>query len=321
MFTSNENNNLTAYITHPVCLLHEMSQHHPEAPTRILAIEDKLKETHLFDRLDKHDAVEATHEQLARAHDKAFIDDLFSKCPREGYLHIDGDTSMNKYTIEAALRSAGAGILATDMVLKNEAKRAFCNVRPPGHHAEHDKAMGFCFFNNVAVAALHAIEQHNIKRIAIVDFDVHHGNGTEDILENTEGVLFCSTFQHPFYPGYAKPSVPSKIVNVPLPAGTDSNVFRAAVLTQWLPELRSHEPELIIISAGFDAHEEDSMGGFNLKDEDYAWATEEICRIADRYSQGRVISMLEGGYDLPSLGRAATEHVRVLMNVNNESQS
>ena len=225
MFKSNENNHLTAYISHPACLLHEMSQHHPEAPTRILAIEDQLKATQLFDKLEKHDAIEATTEQLERAHDKAFLDDLLATAPKEGYLHIDGDTSMNPYTIEAALRSAGAGILATDMVLTNKVKRAFCNVRPPGHHAEHDKAMGFCFFNNIAVAALHALETYDVTRVAIVDFDVHHGNGTEDILAKEEGVIFCSTYQHPFYPGYAKQTVPSKIVNVPLPAGTNGNVF------------------------------------------------------------------------------------------------
>ncbi len=313
MFKSNENNNLTAYISHPVCLLHEMSQTHPEAPTRILAIEDRLKETHLYEKLEKHDATEATNEQLARAHDKAFIDNLFAKEPSEGFFQIDADTTMNPYTLEAALRAAGAGIQATDMVMQNKVKRAFCNVRPPGHHAEHNKAMGFCFFNNIAIAAMHALETYGLERVAIVDFDVHHGNGTEDILANEHRVLFCSTYQHPYYPGYAGQSIKSKVVNVPLPAGTNGSVFRAAILTQWLPELTEFKPELIFISAGFDAHQEDSMGGFNLIDEDYIWATEEICKIADRYAEGRVISMLEGGYDLPSLGRAATEHVRVLM--------
>jgi len=313
MFNSDQSNKLTAYISHPACLMHEMSMHHPESPQRILAIEDRLKKTELFDVLDKHDAPEVTTEQLDRAHDKTFMADLFKKLPSEGYAHVDGDTSMNSHTLEAALRSAGAGILATDLVLAGNAKNAFCNVRPPGHHAEHDKAMGFCFFNNVAIAAKHALETHNIKRVAIVDFDVHHGNGTEDILANDDRVIFCSTYQHPFYPGYAKQSVPSKIVNVPLPAGTNGDVFKAAVFTQWLPELKAFEPELIIISAGFDAHEEDSMGGFKLKDEDYVWATQEICNIANKYAEGRVISMLEGGYDLPSLGRAATEHIRVLM--------
>ena len=313
MFNSSQNNNLTAYISHPVCLLHEMSLNHPEAPTRILAIEDQLKAKNLFEHLEKHDAPEASKEQLERAHDKNSMDELFAKAPNEGYVHIDGDTSMNSYTIEAALRAAGAGVMATDLVFNNKVKRAFCNVRPPGHHAENDKAMGFCFFNNIAIAALHALENYNIERVAIVDFDVHHGNGTEDILANDERVIFCSSYQHPFYPGYAGDSIKSKVVNVPLPAGTNGNVFRAAVLTQWLPELIEFKPELILISAGFDAHEEDSMGGFNLKDEDYTWVTQEICKIADRYAQGRIISMLEGGYDLASLGRAATEHVRVLM--------
>lgn len=313
----------TAYISHPVCLLHEISANHPESPLRILAIQDQLEATGLMQQLQQHDAPEATLEQLQRAHDQSFIENIIEQAPTEGTFQIDPDTAMNPYTKEAALRSAGAGILAADLVFSNEAKRAFCNVRPPGHHAEYDKAMGFCFFNNVAVTALHAIEKYKVKRIAIVDFDVHHGNGTEDIFAQTKineelgknQVLFCSTYQHPYYPGIAGQSIKSKVVNVLLPAGTNGDVFKASVITQWLPELTEFKPELIIISAGFDSHAEDSMGGFNFSDEDYAWVTEELCRIANRYSEGRVISMLEGGYDLPSLGRAATEHIRVLMDV------
>ena len=309
-----------AYVSHPACLLHEMSQHHPEAPARILAIETQLKATGLMDKLEKIEAIEASVEQLERAHDRSFIDNIISQSPSKGMLQLDPDTAMNPHTLEAALRATGAGILATDKVLTDKVKRAFCNVRPPGHHAEHDKAMGFCFFNSVAVAAKHALDHHQLQRVAIVDFDVHHGNGTEDILANEERVIFCSSYQHPYYPGYAGKSIKSKVVNVPLAAGTGGDLFRAAVQSQWLPELIAFEPELIIISAGFDGHAEDNMGGFNLKDEDYIWVTEEICKIAERFSQGRIVSMLEGGYDLPSLARSATEHVRVLMEYQSDSQ-
>lgn len=302
----------TAYISHPACLLHEMEANHPECPARIAAIEKHLNDSGLMAQLQSHDSPIADKAHLQRAHPETFVTDILGKAPTEGLYNIDGDTSMNPHTIEAALRSAGAGILATDLVLSGDVKNAFCNVRPPGHHAEIDRAMGFCFFNNVAIAALHAIEEHGIDRIAIVDFDVHHGNGTEDILANRQQVLFCSTYQHPFYPGYAGESIRSKVVNVPLPAGTGGNEFRKAVESQWLPELKEFKPELIYISAGFDAHTEDSMGGFNLVDDDYIWVTKEIAKIAHEYSEDRIISMLEGGYDLASLARSATEHVRVL---------
>jgi acetoin utilization deacetylase AcuC-like enzyme len=220
---------------------------------------------------------------------------------------------MNAYTLEAALRSAGAGILATDLVMSGDAKRAFCNVRPPGHHAEKDTAMGFCFFNNIAVAAMHAIEHHGLERVAIVDFDVHHGNGTEDILAENENVLFCSTYQHPFYPGYAGKSVEKQVVNVPLPEGTSGPEFRFAVQKHWLPALSEFKPQLILISAGFDAHKDDEMGGFTLVDDDYVWVSKKICAIADEFAEGRIVSMLEGGYNLQALARCATAHVRVMM--------
>jgi acetoin utilization deacetylase AcuC-like enzyme len=228
---------------------------------------------------------------------------------------MDPDTWMNPYTLEAALRSAGAGIFATDLVISGEMKRAFCNVRPPGHHAEKNTAMGFCFFNNIAVAALHAIEHHKLERVAIVDFDVHHGNGTEDILSHNPHTLFCSTYQHPFYPGYAGKSMEKLMVNVPLPAGTGSPEFRFAVQDKWLKAIKDFEPELIFVSAGFDAHRDDDMGGFNLSDDDYIWVTRKLCAVADEYCQGRMVSMLEGGYNLDILGRCATAHVRVMMNL------
>ena len=306
----------TAYITHPDCLKHEMIEHHPECPRRISAIEDQLAAKGLMDFLRYFDAPCATIPQIERAHDKAFVEDIFNNSPLDGFRNVDPDTCMNPFTLEAAQRSAGAGILATDLAVSGEVKRSFCNVRPPGHHAEKGAAGGFCFFNNVAIAALHAIKHHKLKRVAIVDFDVHHGNGTEDILAHNPNVLFCSTYQHPIYPGYAGKTVDDLMVNVPLPVGTKGSDFRKAVEDEWLPALRKFEPEIIYISAGFDGHIDDEMGGFSLMDSDYIWVTEEICKVADEFSQGRVISMLEGGYDLVSLGRCATEHVRVLMGLN-----
>ena len=306
----------TAYITHPDCLRHEMVEYHPECPQRLTAIEDQLAAKGLMDFLHYREAPNASILQLERAHEKKYVEDIYNNSPLEGLRHVDPDTCMNPYTLEAAQRAAGAGILATDLAVSGELKRSFCNVRPPGHHAEKGAAMGFCFFNNVAVAALHAIEHHKLDRVAIVDFDVHHGNGTEDILAHNPHALFCSTYQHPFYPGYAGKTIDELMVNVPLAAGTKGADYRKAVEDNWLPALRKFKPEIIYISAGFDAHIDDEMGGFSLMDSDYDWITEEICKLADEFSQGRIISMLEGGYDLPSLGRCASEHVKILMGLH-----
>ncbi len=308
----------TAYITHPVCGLHQMSSGHPESPQRIAAVEAALQKTGLFDQLLHIEAPEASTASLGLAHQREHIDRVIDMAPDEGLVSIDPDTAMNPHTLEAAKRAAGAVVEATDSVMRGEVNNAFCNVRPPGHHAEHDRSMGFCLFNNIAIAALHAIETYALERVAIVDFDVHHGNGTEQILQNNEKVLFCSTFQHPYYPGGYLPSVAGQRVNVPLAAGSDSAVFRQAVVDHWLPALRAFRPEILFISAGFDAHREDGLAGLMLEDDDYAWVSRELCAVAEEFSGGRIVSTLEGGYALSALGRSASAHVGVLLAAGEE---
>lgn len=227
-------------------------------------------------------------------------------------VRLDGDTAMNPYTYPAALRAAGAVVLGVDLVMGNKAAGAFCNIRPPGHHAERARAMGFCIFNNVAVGAAHALAQHGLQRVAIADFDVHHGNGTENIFHDDPRVMLCSTFQHPFYPYAGVDSGNDHIINVPLPAGTGGAEFRAAVTRHWLPALEAFQPELLLFSAGFDAHRDDEMAMFRLTEPDYVWVTEQIKHIAEKYAQGRIVSVLEGGYELHALARSAQAHIKVL---------
>src|SRR5512134_2176408 len=249
----------TAFITHAACLRHDMGSHHPECPSRLAAIDDQLISSGIAQYLQHHEAPLATVEQLARAHPREYIDSVQAAAPARGIVHLDPDTAMSPGTWEAVLRAAGAAVLATDLVLEGRAENAFCSVRPPGHHATRNRAMGFCFFNNVAVAALHAIEHHGLERVAVVDFDVHHGNGTEDIFEDDERVLMVSTFQHPFYPYSGTESPARNMVNVPLVAGTGSAGFREAVTTRWIPALEEFQPQMVFFSAGFDAHVEDDM--------------------------------------------------------------
>jgi acetoin utilization deacetylase AcuC-like enzyme len=227
-------------------------------------------------------------------------------------VELDGDTSMNPFTYPAALRAAGAVVMGVDMVMASQVENAFCNIRPPGHHAERAQAMGFCIFNNIAIGAMHAIVAHDLKRVAIADFDVHHGNGTEHIFHDDPRVMLCSTFQHPFYPYAGADSGNEHIINVPLAAGAGSEQFRDAVTRNWLPALEEFKPEFLFISAGFDAHRDDDMSMLRLLDADYAWVTDQLKHIAGKHSQHRIVSVLEGGYELHALGRSAMSHIKVL---------
>jgi len=302
----------TAYITHPLCLKHDMGSYHPECPARLSAIEDRLVASSLFGYLQHFEAPEVTREQLQRVHDADYVESIFAASPSNGLVALDGDTLMNPYTLRAALRAAGAGVMAVDKVMAGEVENAFCNIRPPGHHAERSRAMGFCFFNNVAVAAAHALEQYGLARVAIADFDVHHGNGTENIFHDDPRVLMCSIFQHPFYPYCGADSGNDHMINVPLAAGSGSDVFRSAVTSHWVPALETFQPELLLISAGFDAHIDDDMSMLQLVDADYGWVTEILKSVAEKYSRKRIVSLLEGGYELHALGRSATSHIKVL---------
>ncbi len=303
----------TAFITHPDCLKHEMGPQHPECPARLQAVYDAFTASGLMPRLAPVEAPLATREQLAGAHAADYIDAVFAAAPGHGYAYLDPDTSMNPYSLSAACRAAGAVVKGVDLVMAGEADNAFCAVRPCGHHATHDRPMGFCIFNNVAVGAVHALTAHQQARVAILDFDVHHGNGSEDIFHEDERVMLCSSFQHPYYPGTGADSGNSHIIPTPLPARTGGAKFRAAIEGTWFPALERFQPELVIVSAGFDAHAEDPLGYLELHEDDYVWITTRIREIADKFAEGRIVSALEGGYNLGALGRSAVAHVGALM--------
>jgi acetoin utilization deacetylase AcuC-like enzyme len=311
----------TGFFTHPDCRRHEMGRGHPECPERLDAIEDRLIASGLGDALDRREAPLAAGAQLALAHTAGHVAKIQGLADEIGmpggdspidYLFIDPDTAMNPYSMNAALRGAGAAIAATDAVMAGELRNAFCAVRPPGHHACRDRAMGFCIFNNVAIAARYALEHHGLRRVAVVDFDVHHGNGTEDILSGDERVLMVGLFQHPFYPYSGTQPKADNMVNIPVPAFTRGDRIRPLIEELWLPRLNDFRPEMIFISAGFDAHREDDLGQLGLVEDDYAWITRQLMAIADRHAQGRIVSSLEGGYNLSALGRSVETHVRAL---------
>jgi acetoin utilization deacetylase AcuC-like enzyme len=305
-----------AFITHSDCLKHEMGAHHPEQPARLSAIEDQLIASGVAPHLARYEAPLATDEQLARVHPIEYVQAIRDAAPSRGTVHLDPDTAMNPHSLQAALRAAGAAVLAVDLILTGKAQSAFCAVRPPGHHACRFRPMGFCIFNNVAVAARHALHAHGLERVAIVDFDVHHGNGTEEIFEGDEHVLMASIFQHPFYPYSGTDNPASNMFNVPLAAGAGTRELREAVTETWLPALEEFRPELVLFSAGFDAHAEDDMAMLRFTDADYAWVTRQVRQLAERHARGRMASVLEGGYALSALGRSVVQHLRVMAGID-----
>ncbi len=290
-----------------------MGPQHPESPSRLQSVLAYLARAGLTAQMQSIEAPLASEDALVAAHSAEYVESVFLSAPRQGYAYLDPDTSMNPHTLEAARRAAGAVVAGVDAVMSGEAANAFCAVRPCGHHATHDRAMGFCIFNNVAVGAMHAINQFGLKRIAILDFDVHHGNGTEDIFRRDQRVLLCSSFQHPYYPGTGADSGSSHIVPTPLESGTGSAAFRRAIEASWFPALEKMQPEFIFVSAGFDAHKDDPLAHLELLEDDYAWITSRICEFAESSCAGRVVSVLEGGYNLAALGRSAAAHVGVLV--------
>ena len=305
-----------AFYSHPDCRLHDMGAGHPECPQRLDAIADHLLASGIDLMLTPRDAPLASAAQLSRAHSAGYVGELHALLeqvraagePR----HLDPDTVVCGGTLQAALRAAGAAVAATDDVIAGLVSSAFCSVRPPGHHATRDSAMGFCFFNNVAVAARHALEVHGLQRVAIIDFDVHHGNGTEDIVAGDDRVLMCSFYQHPLYPYSGGVPKGANMVNVPMPPYTRGEAVREAVQSMWLPALERFAPQMIFISAGFDAHREDELGQMGLVEADYAWLTQQIVDVAARHAQGRIVSCLEGGYAPAALARSVAVHLRVL---------
>ncbi|MEM9531544.1 MAG: histone deacetylase family protein [Pseudomonadota bacterium] len=299
-------------LTHPACLEHDPGPHHAEAPARLRAVLNRL--TQDFPHLSPAQAPLVTHAQLAAVHDPQLLAMIQAAAPVAQRVALDADTLMSPGSLEAARAAAGAVVAGVEAVLSGEEQRVFCAVRPPGHHAERARAMGFCLFNSIAVGARAALEQ--VDRVAIADFDVHHGNGTQDIFQQDEQVLFLSTHQMPLYPGtgYADETGVGNVVNAPLPAASDGAALRSAVREHWLPALDAFAPDLLLISAGFDAHRDDPLAGLNWVAEDYAWVTQELVKVAQTHAKGRIVSSLEGGYDLAALADCVSAHLKVLEN-------
>ncbi|MFB9887651.1 histone deacetylase family protein [Balneatrix alpica] len=303
---------LTAFISHQDCEQHNMGPEHPESPLRLVAIKRQLERSGLAQQLDHHSAVPALAEQILLAHSRYHMEKLAFQLPEQGIVWTDDDTALCPHSLRAASLAVGSVILATNRVLNSKANNAFCAVRPPGHHAEHELPMGFCLYNNVAIGALHALQQPGIERVAIFDFDVHHGNGTVDIFKDRPEVMVCSTFQHPFYPDRYSYLERPNIINCPLPAFSDGYAFRKVVEQRCLPALQAHKPDIIFISAGFDAHAEDPMADLRLHEDDYRWVTQLLLSVANQYANGRLVSVLEGGYNPDALARSVEAHLQVL---------
>ncbi len=312
----------TGYFSHPDCKRHDAGAWHPESPARLQAIDDQLIASRIVNLVEHHQAAHASLAMVARNHSASAVARVVDNVPADeeaGCYPIDGDTLLNSYSLHAALAAAGAAVAATDAVITGQLKNAFCAIRPPGHHATPSTSMGFCLFNNVAIAAHHAMEVHGLQRIAIIDFDVHHGNGTQEAFKNDSRVLMASFFQHPFYPysehTESRPGL-HNMVNVPVPAYSGGDAVRQIVTEQWLPALHAHQPQMIFISAGFDAHREDDLGQMGLVEADYAWLTRQVMAVAQQYAQGRIVSCLEGGYNLSALGRSVVAHLKVLADID-----
>jgi acetoin utilization deacetylase AcuC-like enzyme len=302
-----------AFISHRDCEKHYLGAAHPESPGRLHAIHDHLIATGLDLALRHYNAPKAGREQLLRVHAPAYVDSIFAQAPQEGIVWLDSDTGMMPHTLNAALRAAGAAVLGSELVMEVEAHQVFCSVRPPGHHAEHNRAMGFCLFNNVAVGVAHAMAKYGLERVAVVDFDVHHGNGTEDIFRHDDRVLLCSSFRHPYYPYTGAETHSGHIINAPLQAGSDGAAFRNMVEERWLPALQAFKPQLMFISAGFDAHTLDEMGGLLWREEDYQWVSAELKKVMLLHGKGRIVSMLEGGYERAALARSVAAHLKGML--------
>ncbi len=309
----------TAFYSHADCRAHDMGRGHPECPQRLDAIHDHLIATGLAVALDLREAPLASLAQIARAHSMGFVNEMqaaLEPLTASGeHVALDPDTSAGPGTWAAVLRGAGAAVAATDAVIDGQIANAFCAVRPPGHHATRGQAMGFCFFNNVAVAARHALDVRGLERVAIIDFDVHHGNGTEDIIAGDDRVLMVSIFQHPLYPYSGTVPLGTNMVNVPIAPYSRGDVVRAAIEQMWLPPLEDFKPQMLFVSAGFDAHREDGLGQLGLVEADYTWITRRLVEVAEHHAQGRIVSCLEGGYNLGALARSVAAHLRVLAGV------
>lgn len=303
----------TAFISHPDTLLHVMDGSHPESPARITAIKNALIDKGIYQKLAIHEAPLATDAQLQRVHSAVYIQTIRKLSPKAGLVQLDADTAMGPMSLSATLHASGAAVLATDLVMQNKVHNAFCCVRPPGHHAGRANSAGFCIFNNIAVGVAHAMEQYKIKRVAIIDFDVHHGDGTEDIFKDDSRVMLCSTFQHPFYPHRGYDTRTATMINVPLAAKSGGKELKYVFEHEFLPALNAFKPEIIYVSAGFDAHIEDPLADLNLVNADYIWMTKFIKKVAHQHAKGRIVSLLEGGYHLKALAEAASCHVETLL--------